>query len=153
MHVLVLTIEWSYYVHGTNTIMIAPCYLRNFSWETYVKVFCKTNFKWAKYILQMFSILQHVSAHHKCHHLGVFVAVIIKLSNDPLYNKIMNSKLRTRKHSKNYSWNTYSVTMNSFNYCTTDHSKAYDNINKLLDDNMCGVSKCVGQWSMCEEYI
>ena len=23
MHVLVLTIEWSYYVHGTNTIMIA----------------------------------------------------------------------------------------------------------------------------------
>ena len=25
MHVLILTIEWSYYVHGTNTIMISSC--------------------------------------------------------------------------------------------------------------------------------
>ena len=27
MHVLVLTIEWSYYVHGTNTIIIVTIYL------------------------------------------------------------------------------------------------------------------------------
>jgi hypothetical protein len=41
----------------------------------------------------MLSILQHVSAHHMCHHQGVHVVVIVKLSNGPLYKRRMNSEL------------------------------------------------------------
>ena len=40
-----------------------------------------------KYILYTFSILQHVSAYHACHHQEFFVPVFITLSNGPLWNR------------------------------------------------------------------
>jgi hypothetical protein len=48
---------------------------------THVRLVCKTNFTEAKCILHTLSVLQHVSAHHMCHHQAVLVGVIIKLSN------------------------------------------------------------------------
>ena len=37
---------------------------------------CRSNFTCTKCILHILTILQHVSAHHTCHHQGVFVVVI-----------------------------------------------------------------------------
>ena len=48
---------------------------------THVRLVCKTNFTGTKCILHTLSVLQHVSAHHTCHHQAVLVVVIIKLSN------------------------------------------------------------------------
>jgi len=48
---------------------------------THVRLVCKTNFTGTKCILHTLSVLQHVSAHHTCHHGAVLVVVIIKLSN------------------------------------------------------------------------
>jgi len=42
---------------------------------------CVTNFICTKCILHTLSILQHVLAHHTCHHQGVYVGVIITLSS------------------------------------------------------------------------
>ena len=54
--------------------------LRNIHNNT-CKVVHKTNFTGIKYILHTLSVLQHVAAHHTCHHHAVLVDIIIKLSN------------------------------------------------------------------------
>jgi hypothetical protein len=41
--------------------------------------------------LHALSILQHVSTHHTFHRQGVFVVIIMMLSNGPLYDKWNNS--------------------------------------------------------------
>jgi len=50
------------------------------------------------------SILQHVSAHHSCHHQRVFVVVIIMLSNGPTYDKWINSQWYSCTRSKIHPW-------------------------------------------------
>ena len=42
---------------------------------------CVTSFMCTEYILHTLSVLQHVSAHHTCHHQGVCVGVIVMLSS------------------------------------------------------------------------
>jgi len=68
--------------------------------EFLLTLVCITSFTCTKCILHTLSLLQHVSAHHTCHHQGVCVGVIITLSSGLLYTRRMNSQLCTRTHSK-----------------------------------------------------
>jgi hypothetical protein len=67
--------------------------------EFLLTLFRVTNFICTKCILCTLSVLQHVSAHHTCHHQGVCVGVIIMLSSGR-YTRRRNSQLCTRTHSK-----------------------------------------------------
>jgi len=46
---------------------------------------CRTTFTCTNCVLHTSSIHQHVSAHHTCHQQGIFVVLIIPLSNHSLY--------------------------------------------------------------------
>jgi len=54
-----------------------------------------------KCILHNILVLQHVSAHHKCHHQGVFVVFIRTLSNGELcgnLNRMFVARKQIKRH-------------------------------------------------------
>jgi len=81
---------------GTDHTIWGASFLKRDLWSRLRKLYCMfpssyaelvrgTNFKCTKWILHKLSILHHASAHHTCHHQGVFVVVITAFLNCPFY--------------------------------------------------------------------
>jgi len=92
----------------------------------YNELVCRTIFTCTNCILQTSSVPQHDSAHHKCHHQTVFIALVKMLSNGPLYhptdhwqhydNKYTDSLMMARVMCRNMLDNRWCVN-DTFSAC------------------------------------